>query len=54
MIPSHAFRYSSKAAQKAAWLAGHKQECAALQRVAPRVPPATVRLAARVLWRAER
>ncbi len=46
-------RYSSKAAQRAAWRS-HKQECAALARVAPRVPPATVRLAARVLWRAER
>lgn len=43
-------RYSSREAQKAAWPA-HKQECKALARMAPRVPPPTVRLAARVLWR---
>lgn len=44
--------YASRDAQKAAW-PGHKRECRALARIAPRVPPATVRLAARVLWRAE-
>ena len=34
--------------------AGYKEECASLVACAPRVPPATVRLAARVLWRRAR
>ena len=53
IIPCHVDRYSTKAAQRAAWAAGHKQECRALA-AAPRVPPASVRLAARALWRASR
>ena len=33
---------------------GHREECAALQACAPRSPPPTVRLAARVLWKRKR
>ena len=47
-------RYVSRAAQKAAWRDGYKEECEALVRCAPRVPPPTVRLAARCLWRRQR
>ena len=47
-------RYSSREAQKAAWGCGHKEECAALKACAPRTPPATIRLAARVLWKHHR
>lgn len=47
-------RYASRAAQKAAWRDGYKEECEALVRCAPRVPPPTVRLAARCLWRRQR
>ena len=47
-------RYSSRQAQQAAWRDGYREECAALVACAPRVPPPTVRLAARVLWRRER
>jgi SET and MYND domain-containing protein len=47
-------RYVSREAQAAAWRDGYKQECAALVRCAPHVPPPTVRLAARVLWRRQR
>jgi SET and MYND domain-containing protein len=47
-------RYVSRAAQKAAWRDGYKEECEALVRCAPRVPPPTVRLAARCLWRMQR
>ena len=47
-------RYSSRQAQKDAWRDGYKEECAALVRCAPRVPPPTVRLAARCLWRRQR
>lgn len=43
--------YCSKEHQKAAWRAYYRHECAALVACAPNVPPATVRLAARVLWR---
>lgn len=46
--------YCSRDHQKAAWKAYYKQECAALGACAPHVPPATVRLAARVLWRRDR
>ncbi len=44
----------SKEHQRAAWVGGYKVECEALVRCAPRVPPPTVRLAARILWRRER
>ena len=47
-------RYASREAQAAAWREGYKEECAALMKCAPRVPPPTVRLAARVLWRRRR
>ena len=47
-------RYASREAQAAAWRDGYKEECAALVACAPRVPPPTVRLAARVLWRRRR
>ena len=47
-------RYASREAQAAAWRDGYKEECAALVACAPRVPPPTVRLAARVLWRHRR
>ena len=47
-------RYSSREAQAAAWRAGYREECAALAACAPRVPPPTVRLAARALWRRRR
>lgn len=43
-------RYADRTAQKAAWGHGHRQECAALRACAPRRPPASVRLAARVFW----
>ena len=46
--------YRDSQAQRAAWRSGHKEECAALKQLAPRLPPATVRLAARVLWRRAR
>ncbi|KXZ48781.1 hypothetical protein GPECTOR_25g365 [Gonium pectorale] len=47
-------RYCCKEHQRAAWAAGYKTECEALVRCAPRVPPPTVRLAARILWRRAR
>ena len=47
-------RYASREAQAAAWRAGYREECAALVACAPRVPPPTVRLAARALWRRRR
>ncbi|KAK9803460.1 hypothetical protein WJX73_004414 [Symbiochloris irregularis] len=47
-------RYSGKTAQRSDWKAGHKQECEALIRCRPKVPPATVRLAARVFWTKQR
>jgi hypothetical protein len=46
--------YCSREHQKAAWKAYYRQECAALVACAPHAPPATVRLAARVLWRRDR
>eukprot|EP00884_Botryococcus_braunii_P005537 jgi/Botrbrau1/14985/Bobra.0018s0085.1 len=46
-------KYKDKTAQKAAW-AVHKAECRALQGCAPRIPPATIRLAAHVFWRRAR
>ena len=51
---SNLARYCSREHQKAAWEAGYKQECEALVQCAPRVPPPTVRLAARTLWRRHR
>ena len=47
-------RYASREAQAAAWREGYKEECASLVACAPGVPPPTVRLAARVLWRRRR
>ncbi|PNW88146.1 hypothetical protein CHLRE_01g016450v5 [Chlamydomonas reinhardtii] len=48
-------RYCCRAHQAAAWgPGGYRAECEALVRCAPRVPPPTVRLAARVLWRRAR
>ncbi|EFJ42294.1 SET and zf-MYND domain-containing protein, partial [Volvox carteri f. nagariensis] len=47
-------RYCCKEHQRLAWVAGYKMECEALVRCAPRVPPPTVRLAARLLWRRAR
>ncbi len=44
-------RYSTREAQLAAWKRGHQQECSALRACAPNKPPATVRLAARVIWK---
>jgi SET and MYND domain-containing protein len=43
--------YCCQTHQKAAWKAYYRQECEALVACAPRIPPASVRLAARVLWR---
>ena len=48
------FRYRDKVSQKAAWEAGHREECKALRCIAPGLPPLTVRMAARVLWRRAR
>lgn len=47
-------RYCSREHQRMAWEAGYKQECEALVSCAPRVPPPTVRMAARTLWRRHR
>ena len=47
-------RYSTREAQLAAWKSGHREECSALRDCSPRLPPATVRLAARVQWRSIR
>jgi hypothetical protein len=47
-------RYCSAEHQRAAWGGGHRDECAALCACAPRVPPPTVRMLARALWRAAR
>lgn len=44
-------RYCGREHQKRAWDSGHREECASLVACAPRVPPASVRLAARLLWR---
>eukprot|EP01052_Picozoa_sp_SAG31_P012934 SAG31_NODE_766_length_12239_cov_16.248435_4_plen_749_part_00 len=44
-------RYSSKKAQLAAWRDGYREECAALVACSPHIPPPTIRLAARILWR---
>ncbi|KAK9833733.1 hypothetical protein WJX74_004208 [Apatococcus lobatus] len=46
-------RYSSREAQLAAWKNGHRAECSALRACAPRMPPATIRLAGRVLWKSQ-
>ncbi|GIL49275.1 hypothetical protein Vafri_5404 [Volvox africanus] len=47
-------RYCCKDHQRLAWAAGYKEECEALVRCSPRVPPPTIRLAARLLWRRAR
>lgn len=47
-------RYCCKEHQRLAWNAGYKSECEALVRCAPRVPPPTIRLASRLLWRRSR
>jgi len=47
-------QYADRAAERADWRDGHREECAALAACAPRVPPPTVRLAARVLWKRKR
>jgi SET and MYND domain-containing protein len=44
-------RYCCREHQQAAWAAGYKQECQALVSFSPKVPPATIRLAARAVWR---
>ena len=44
-------RYCSREHQAAAWQASYKWECQALVAHAPRIPPPTIRLAARALWR---
>lgn len=46
--------YCSVAHQRAAWKVYYKKETEALLSCAPNIPPATVRLAARVLWRRQR
>jgi hypothetical protein len=46
--------YCDQACQRSAWVAWHREECAALTAVAPRIPPLTLRLAARALWRRRR
>ncbi|KAI9031358.1 hypothetical protein DFJ74DRAFT_431207 [Hyaloraphidium curvatum] len=46
--------YCSAACQKSDWAAGHKAECLGLRKVAPRRPPTSVRLVARVLERRAR
>ncbi|KAL6748491.1 hypothetical protein V8C86DRAFT_1837043 [Haematococcus lacustris] len=47
-------RYCSRACQQAAWVGGYQQECRALVQAAPRVPPPSLRLLARLAWRAAR
>lgn len=51
-------RYCSVTCQKAAWTgsssglkSGHREECAYLQRVKPKIPTDTVRLLARIILR---
>ena len=51
-------RYCSVTCQKAAWTgsssglkSGHREECAHLQRVTPKIPTDTVRLLARIILR---
>ncbi|GAX79165.1 hypothetical protein CEUSTIGMA_g6605.t1 [Chlamydomonas eustigma] len=44
-------RYCCRDHQQAAWGNGYKQECQALVSFSPKVPPATIRLAARTVWR---
>lgn len=46
-------RYSSRESQKAAWKQYYKYECKAHEKYSPKVPPTLLRLAARLLWRAE-
>mmetsp|Transcript_37672 Transcript_37672/g.106431 ORF Transcript_37672/g.106431 Transcript_37672/m.106431 type:complete len:504 (+) Transcript_37672:48-1559(+) len=44
-------RYGSRESQAAAWATEARQECTALAACSPRVPPPTIRLVARLLWR---
>lgn len=57
---SNECRYSSKTAQKADWLAGHKIECKSWKRMRANgsspgdyIPETPIRLLLRVLWRRE-
>ena len=43
-------RYANKENQRKAWSTGHREECAALAKCHPRVPPPTVRLVAKMFW----
>ena len=47
-------RYCSREHQKKAWKAGFNVESGGLAALYPKVPPATIRLAARCLWRRNR
>jgi hypothetical protein len=47
-------RYCCADHQRVAWGGSHREECAALSACAPRVPPPTVRMLARALWRMAR
>ncbi len=44
-------RYANQQNQRSAWSSGHREECAALAACRPHVPPPTVRLIAKLLWR---
>ena len=46
--------FANRQHQKLAWQAGHKQECAGLSKMQPKMPPPTLRLAARILWHVHR
>lgn len=46
--------YCSKEHQLKDWKEGYKYECEFLQHCAPRVPPESTRLAARVVWKRKR
>eukprot|EP00191_Tetraselmis_sp_GSL018_P016945 CAMPEP_0177592938 /NCGR_PEP_ID=MMETSP0419_2-20121207/8840_1 /TAXON_ID=582737 /ORGANISM="Tetraselmis sp., Strain GSL018" /LENGTH=338 /DNA_ID=CAMNT_0019083865 /DNA_START=44 /DNA_END=1057 /DNA_ORIENTATION=- len=47
-------RFAAREFQALDWKSGGREECAALVASHPRVPPATIRLAARILWRLNR
>ena len=44
-------RYCSRQHQSLAWKAGFKQEAEALVNLSPKIPPPTIRLAARAIWK---
>lgn len=44
-------RYCSKTCQLEDWKDGYRYECELLTECAPRIPPASIRLAARVVWK---